>query len=288
MGELDLTFKEFKCYARTLGAYEKISIDELANKYCEATDNGLEYERNVYFCALTLRFWYKIHKLYVENHSLGLDHTDYFNWVTGAIFMACEKGARQWQTNPKLNAQQVINQILATRFVAAAYYESNLQKNQGKFATVSLDDPISADDDTTLGEIVADPRTPADINEDDAVSGLIQDFIRMNKLIEAIIFDTIAYKDCYKHEKKTVKETDAEGNVKRYTRHSSQFWPFKLVKELNLLEEDYVEYFVSTYGGSQAAIEAAFHALQKANNQKKYKMVDAALADLKGYLVSAN
>ena len=282
MGELDYVFKEFKGYAKDLGAYEKISIDELANKYCEATDEGKEYERNVYFCALVLRFWYKIHKLYVDNITLNLTHTDYFDWVTGAIMMACEKGARTWQTNPKLNAQQVINQVLATRFVAAAYYESNLQKNQGRHLECSLDTPLSADDDATLGDIIPDEATP-DSSYDNAASW-IQDYIDKNKIVEAIILDTIAHKDVYKHSKKVIKEVDADGNPYKYTQHSSAFWPFKLVKELTALDESYIEYFLSTYSVSRKAFEAAFAALAKANNQKKYKMVDATVSDFKKYL----
>lgn len=281
MDNLNLAFKEFREYAKAIGEYEKISINELANKYCEATDSHNEYQRNVYFSALVLRFWYKINKLYTENLSLGIDREDCFGWVTGAIMMACEPDKRVWQKDPKLNAQQVINQTLATRFVAAAYYESNLQKNQGKHMMASLDDPIDSEDGKiTLGDTVPDERYMPDTEGNQAVF-IIQDYINKNKIVEAIILDNVANKDVFKHEKHIVKGFDAEGNKTRYTQGSSTFWPFKLVKELGTLDDAYIKYFLQTYSVSKAAFDAAFAVIKKANNQKKYKMVDATIADLK-------
>lgn len=279
MTTLELAHKDFKLSARQLGDYEKLSVNELADKYCEATDNEDEEMRNRYFSALILRFWYKIPKLYAENQSLNVDYTDVFTWVTGAIIMACAKEARAWQTNPKLNAQQVINQVLATRFVAAAYYDSNLQKNQGKHLECSLDDPLGDEDGSTLGDIIADDRITQP--GDDGVWAIIQDYISKNKVIEAIIIDNVAFKDVFKHEKKIVKSVDPDGNPTKHTEYYTSFWPFKLVKELGALDEQYVTYFLNTYSVSKKAFDAAFAVLAKANNQKKYRMVDATMADLR-------
>lgn len=281
--ELSVVYKELRERARTLGAYEEISVDELANKYCELTDNHKEYERDVYFSALVLRFWYKIHKLYVENTVLNLSHTDYYCWVVDAIMMACAKDARKWQTDLTINAQQAINQVLATRFKAAAYYESNLQKNQGRHLETSLDEPIVSDEEgTTLADIIPDESSPAD--NDNSVTNWIQEYVNNNKVIEAIILDTIASKDVYKHTKRIIKNKDENGKVIKHTEHSSSFWPFQLVRELCALNDDYADYFLSAYKISPKMFDAAFNTLKKANNQKKYKMVSATLTDFKKYI----
>jgi hypothetical protein len=281
MSELEDVLKSFKLCAKQIDNYEKLTVNELADGYCDATDNGQEDLRDAYYSALVLRFWYKINKLYSENLTLNLDKTDYFDWISNAILMACDKDARAWRTNKSLNAQQVINQVLSTRFVAAAYYDSNLQKNQGKLNTISLDDYVGDEGDgITVGDMVADDTNPH--AEDEAIS-VIQNFIDANKIVEAIIFDNIAFKDCYKHEQKVIREKNSAGENIKYTKHISSFWPFKLVKELNTLDIEYGRYFISTYSVSPTIFKAGIEAIQKANNQKKYKMIGAALKELESY-----
>ena len=282
MSELEDALKSFKLCAKQIDNYEKLTVNELADGYCDATDNGQEDLRDAYYSALVLRFWYKINKLYSENLTLNLDKTDYFDWISNAILMACNKDARAWRTNKSLNAQQVINQVLSTRFVAAAYYDSNLQKNQGKLNTMSLDDYVGDEGDgITVGDMVADDTNPH--AEDEAIS-VIQNFIDANKIVEAIIFDNIAFKDCYKHEQKVIREKNSAGENIKYTKHISSFWPFKLVKELNTLDIEYGRYFISTYSVSPTIFKAGIEAIQKANNQKKYKMIGAALKELESYV----
>ena len=282
MSELEDALKSFKLCAKQIDNYEKLTVNELADGYCDATDNGQEDLRDAYYSALVLRFWYKINKLYSENLTLNLDKTDYFDWISNAILMACDKDARAWRTNKSLNAQQVINQVLSTRFVAAAYYDSNLQKNQGKLNTMSLDDYVGDEGDgITVGDMVADDTNPH--AEDEAIS-VIQNFIDANKIVEAIIFDNIAFKDCYKHEQKVIREKNSAGENIKYTKHISSFWPFKLVKELNTLDIEYGRYFISTYSVSPTIFKAGIEAIQKANNQKKYKMIGAALKELESYV----
>ena len=281
--ELGLTYKDLRERARTLGAYEEISIDELANRYCELTDSHKEYERDVYFSALVLRFWYKIHKLYVENTVLKLSHTDYFNWVVDAIRMACAKDARKWQTDLTINARQAINQVLSTRFVAAAYYESNLKKNQGRHLETSLDEPLANEEEgATLADIIPDESSSLD--NDDSATSWIQEYVNNNKVVEAIILDTIASKDVYKHTKRIIKNIDENGKVIKHTEHNSSFWPFQLVKELNALDDNYANYFLSAYKISPKMFDAAFTTLKNANNQKKYRMVRATQTDFEKYI----
>lgn len=284
MDALMEAFRDFRTCARPLGEYENIPLNELADKYCEATDNKDESKRNIYFSALVLRFWYKVNKMYTENLSLGIDRIDCLTWLTEAILMVCEKDKRAWQTNPKLNVQQVINQTLATRFVAAAYYDSNLKKNQGKHNIISLDQTVDDEGLVSMSDTIADDNSNITKDVSDS-SYIVQGYLDDNKIVEAIILDNVATKDVFKQDKKVIKEKDENGKITKHTETSTTFWPFKLVKELNTLDESYIDYFLNTYTVSKKAFEAAFNAIRKANNQKKYKMVNATLNDFKTSLM---
>ena len=46
-----------------LGDYQKLTVEELADGYCDAKDAGIEEIKNYYLSALILRFWNKIDML---------------------------------------------------------------------------------------------------------------------------------------------------------------------------------------------------------------------------------
>ena len=160
------------------------------------------------------------------------------------------KSARIWQKNTNINAQQAINQVFSTRFEKMAYYESNLLKNKGAHVTCSLDEPVGNQDDDkghTLGDFIADEAN--EIEKEGDVTGFIQSLLDKDKVVEAIIFDNIADpdKDVFKYKKKTIKTTNADGEKVKYIKHTSEFWEFKLIKELNELDGNYKNYFLAKY-----------------------------------------
>ena len=194
--------------------------------------------------------------------------------------MACDKSARIWQKNSNINAQQAINQVFSTRFEKMAYYESNLLKNKGAHVTCSLDEPIGNQDDDkghTIGDLIADDTN--EIEKEGDVTGFIQSLLDKDKVVEAIIFDNIADpdKDVFKYKKKTIKTTNADGEKVKYIKHTSEFWEFKLIKELNELDGNYKNYFLAKYKVSTGAVNAALDVIARANNQKKYRMLSAAI-----------
>jgi len=247
--------------------YTKMTVNELADGYCAATDNGDEFLRDGYMSALVLRFWSKISKVAMENASLGIEYSDGYDWITGSIMQACDPSNRKWQTNPKINASQVINQILATRYVAAAFYESNLQKNQGRLDQCSLDEVMDSESETTVGDLIEDES--ASVNPSGGQQ-VVQALIDNNKLVEAIIIDNVLTKDVFKPEKTTVVT-----NGVKYSRVNNSFWSFKMVQELNELDEEYIKEFMATYAVPKKMFMAAFEDLKKASNNKKYKLVSA-------------
>lgn len=281
MASLDLALRDFKAVASRIKDQESLTITELADRYCEAVDGNKSDLANEYFSALVIRFWGKIQKAYTKNKAaLRVSKEDCYDWVISSIMMACDKSARIWQKNTNINAQQAINQVFSTRFEKMAYYESNLLKNKGAHITCSIDEPIGSQDDDkghTIGDLIADDT--AEIEKEGDVTGFIQSLLDKDKVVEAIIFDNIAdpNKDVFKYKKKTIKTKNADGEKVKYTKHTSEFWEFKLMKELNELDGNYKNYFLAKYKVSTGAVNAALDVIARANNQKKYRMLRAAL-----------
>lgn len=261
--------------ARLPQRYETYDITYLADEYIKAKAVLDKDKMDIYMSALLLRYWYKNDPMYQKVKSCGYDRNDVFNKIYECIEVACDYHA--WQDPAKhTNAQACINQVLAGRGVPAMVYEANLQKNTR--ASVSMDQVIDDESGATVGDMIADENSC--IVEDPAAD-YIQCLIRQNKIVEAIIADTIAYNDVFRHTKKTVKEVKPNGEKYTYVDHQSSFWPFKLVQELNQINEKYVKYFSGKYIIDTDKLNAAVEALMKANNQKKYKMIDVSIQAIK-------
>ena len=280
---LNETKKDLIACARKLSQpYESYSIDELADAYCEATDTNNKTLMDIYISALILRFWSKIDKMYKSNTVAPcLEHEDFFWWLYEAIEYACKY--RGWKDpTKKLNAQQCINKCIDT-IKLQKYYNLRLDKNKTVNFCTSMDATVSGgDDDTakTLGDTLKSEER-IDDHGTDAVMALVQDYLNNNKVIEAIIIDAIAFNDVHKHFKKVVKTTNADGEVMRYTEHSSEFWPYKLVQMVSKLPSTYKKDFLSRYKISEEKLTAVLDTIGKSTNQKLYRYLDKTLAELK-------
>jgi uncharacterized protein YktA (UPF0223 family) len=280
---LNDTKRDLTACARQLAKpYESYSIDELADAYCDAVDTANETLKNIYISALILRFWHKIDKMYKANSvAPSLEHEDFFWWLYEAIEYACKY--RGWKDPTKnLNAQQCINKCIDT-IKLQKYYNLRLDKNKTVNYCTSMDAPICGDgDDTekTLADTL-ESEEPAYDHGDDSVMWLVQSYINKNKIIEAILIDNIAFNDVQKHFKKVVKTTNADGEVVRYTEHSSEFWPYKLVQIISKLPDTYKSSFMARYHISEDKLSTVLDALAKVNNQKLYKYLKSTISDLK-------
>jgi uncharacterized protein YktA (UPF0223 family) len=146
-----------------------------------------------------------------------------------------------------------------------------------------MDAPICGDGDDaekTLADTL-ESEEPAYDHGDDSVMWLVQSYINKNKIIEAILIDNIAFNDVQKHFKKVVKTTNADGEVVRYTEHSSEFWPYKLVQIISKLPDTYKSSFMTRYHISEDKLSTVLDALAKVNNQKLYKYLKSTISDLK-------
>lgn len=274
----DLTFLARKL----VKPYEQYSIDELADAYCDAVDNNDEALKNIYISALILRFWYTIDKMYKSNTvAPSLEYEDFFWWLYEAIEYACKY--RGWRDPSKnLNAQQCINKCIDT-IKLQKYYDLRLDKRKVVNHTCSLDAPLGSDGDDaskTIGDMLEAEGECDDHSADDIVY-LVQSYIDRNKIIEAILIDNIVNNDVQKHFKKTVKTTTADGETIRYTEHSSEFWPYRLIQIVSKLPDTYKSYFLEKYNISEEKLTAILDVIDRANNQKLYRYLDKTLAELR-------
>ena len=280
---LNETKKDLIACARKLSQpYESYSIDELADAYCEATDANNKTLMDIYISALILRFWSKIDKMYKSNTVAPcLEYEDFFEWLYEAIEYACKY--RGWKDpTKKLNAQQCINKCIET-IKLQKYYNLRLDKNKTVNYCTSMDAPVcggDGDDTKTLGETLESEDYVEDYSTED-IKMLVQSYLNKNKIIEAIIIDTIAFNDVQRHFKKVVKTTNAAGETIRYTEHSSEFWPYRLVQIISKLPSTYKASFMKRYHISEEKLSAVLEVIDKVPNTKLYKYLSKTLDELK-------
>jgi hypothetical protein len=277
---LNETKKDLTFHARKLvKPYEYYSIDELADAYCDAVDNGDETLKDIYISALILRFWYTIDKMYKANNvAPSLEHEDFFWWLYEAIEYACKY--RGWRDpSKKLNAQQCINKCIDT-IKLQKYYDLRLDKRKAVNNSCSIDTPLGDDSGKTIGDMLEAEEYVDDHSTDDAIY-LVQSYINRNKIIEAILLDNIAFNDVQRYSKKTIKTQNCEGEPIKYVEHSSEFWPYRLIQIVSKLPATYKSYFMDRYNISEEKLSAILDVIDRANNQKLYRYLDKTLAELR-------
>jgi len=288
MNAIKLAFDSFKRSATILEREEGIRYDakpaketirKLLDGFCKACDDNDEHRKDIYIAGLMLRFWYVITKLAEKSPGLGLDTADFMAWLYEAIEYACKY--RKWQVDEKVNAQQCINQCIET-IRLQHYYEYNLDKHKANYNTVSFETPMDDEGKVTLEDTMVDEAAEeeARLQEGtDAARHLVQMYLNKDKVVEAIILDTIAFNDTQKVTKTTCKGFDENGNPYKYSTQTSEFWAFKCVQILSNLPEDYSEYFMRHYKIDSEKLAASLASIRSANNQKLYKFLARTLQD---------
>ena len=267
--------------------YEEEDINSMFDTYCTALDTNDEATKDKYIARIILRFWSKINKIYTSNKNACASIEEAYDILVDAINYNCKY--RGWQDPDKnINAQQALNKCIST-IILQRHYDNRLDKNKANFNAVSLDAPAnldnSADGDevqTLMDKLETEQSTDVEAQTDIAVESIVQDYINRNKIVEAIIIDTIAFQDTIRHTSETKKITDSEtGETVRETTHYSEFWPYKAVQYLSKLPESYDVYFKKKYMVPDITFEKAIEAVRAANNQKLYKYVNKTLIDLR-------
>lgn len=260
--------------------YETANINILADGYCKAIDEGNEENKNRYFSALMLRFWYQISKIQAKSPNIKADYDEFAAWLQEAINYACKY--RAWQNPEKhCNAQQAINQCINT-IRLQHYYDMNLAKNKINQMTTSLDQALDDNGKTTLGDLCSDPDALNCVDRsatDEKVYNIVKGYLNNNKVVEGIILNTIAFEDC-EREVKTVKNIiDDEGKTKKIVSTKSEFFQRKCVNVLTHLPETFVDNFSKTYNVNAEKVKSAYITLTTSNNAKVSRMIKKTLED---------
>ena len=256
---------------------------------------ALERKMEAYLAALLLRHWKDINNLYQKCKTCDSRNSieDFSTIVYERIMYAFKY--RRWLDNPKLNAQQCINMAISTEVKNQMYF-SNLQKNVANATahTTSLDKTIgtSSDDrETTLADTIADPDSCRIFSPIDDV---IQFYINQDRVVEAIVIETIANNDTLKvtTETKTMQlekqvkdkktgEVKTELETVKYKVNYTELWRYKIAQFLMDLPADYEETFRNRFKVAAEKIAMAVSAIRNAKNTKIYKFIDNTLADAK-------
>lgn len=257
--------------------YETAPIEDMLSNY-KKYRNTPNPKANHYFSGLMLRFWYLQSKLeFKYNITLKEDRVFYHDMMVDTINLATD----YWDEEKGVKGTQAINKCAST-IMLREMYQRRLDIHKASYKTTSIDTPIAGDEDgMTLGDTLVD--TDADPMSS-TVSGahcLIQHYIDNNKIVEAIILDTIATNDTFKHSRKTHKNVDEDGEEYKYTEHSTEFWAYKVVQLLGNLPTTYLANFLAKYEVDVHILELGLDAIHNANNQKLYKYLANTLKSCK-------
>lgn len=258
-------------------------ITKCADGYIKATKEGDEELRSAYISALMLLFWGEIKKMADKCKAVsGYDYEDFATKLYECINIACEY--QGWVKDSNLTAEQCIRSVIASRGAAAILYESNLDKNKINVNMYSLDTPLTDDEghETTRLDLIGDETS---LTSDTTAEQFVQTYINNNKVIEAIILDTIAFDDCNKYTKKTITVKDENDEDMKVNKTSSEFWAYRLVQLVSTLPDDYFKRFKNKYTINDLVLEAAINKIRASNNQKLYKYLATTLADAKNKVV---
>ena len=224
-----------------------------------------------------LRFWYLQSKAeFKYNITLNEERLFYHDCIVDAINLAAD----YWNEEKGVKGSQAINKCLST-IMLREMYQRRLDKHKTNYRLTSIDTPIAGDEDgMTLGDTLMDEGADPLTSTTDGARCLIQYYINSDKIVEAIILDTIAHNDTFKHTSK-VKKIELEDETLKYTEHSTEFWAYKVVQLLGNLPAQYITHFLSEYDVDEKILRVGIEAIKQANNQKLYRYLEKTLKSCK-------
>ena len=297
--------------------YQDLTKSQLANGYCDAEEAGDETLRSAYFGALCLRYWYKIFEWNINSSSLGLQITDFVDWlvdgINDALYYRSWRPLRHengltgpWIENPQYKAyrekwmaehpddvdgdpdaaDRSINFFLGAKR-GKEYQAANKDKHKANFGgnCYSIDNTYDEEGHSMLDRNEALACGGPELS---VITDIINNYLSRGKAIEALIIDAIANGDSYKQNKtkdtRVVRSVDLEGNEtieeEKFYRYISVFDARRVVKHLNEIDETFINsYFSTHYKVSNP--EKILPELRSLNNTKLYKALERTLLGLK-------
>lgn len=274
--------KETKEASKIIGNYEEMTVAELADGYCDATDAGDELKRNGYMAALMLKYWYIQQKMYQKCKAVTMySYEDYFDVAYQCIETAMQY--RAWRDPAKkTSAEACISSAITARGAAAILYNSNLDKNKANVNMAPSLDSLVDERQSANGEFKLDQLKDETTKEPMSMAeGYIQSFVNKHRVLEAIILDVIAFGDSVKTETVKRKEVDIDSETnEEYTVTDTyvSFWRYKTIQLLANLPKNYGKEFEKKYKVAKKELDDAINTLRNSKNAKLYNFLDNTLA----------
>lgn len=284
VGVITSLVKDLDMYAKALlgNNYKELDYEEVATKLHYALNNPEEDDFVVQglIGAVLLHpdfcFFKKVHDYSIASKTLKLEPYDMImdpdKGVYGLVVMACKVGVwlKPLKDGRTTTAKACVEQMVKSRGIPAYFYESNLDKNRANYNTMSMDSATTEDEDMTIGDLIESPKEF--MHRGSGVDSVVQMYINNNRIIEAVILDSIAYTDCLR------KIKDDQGHSK------TELWRRQLVLALNELSEKYIKDFESKYTIKSEKLEAAVTKITHSRNVKLYTYIDELIADARANL----
>jgi len=278
--------------AEGLGDYTSIDKTTLANGYCDADEAGDDLKRDQYFSALILRYWYKIGRYYQDSKTT-FSLEDCYDWLVHALLYALNH--KPWRVkgnklyNDPTGPDKTINRcIISARLIA--YQHANTDKSRITHSCYSLD---------SLNENLGDSIFDGVEGLEDEKTSHTNQFIRMcletHQPLKAFIIDGICNQGVFKETEtkekvngKSYIDYDEDGNevtVKEddysYKKVTYEFSNKRLIKHLSNMDNNFLNYFASTYGINKEIVESEAQKLANVTSTKLNKMVMNTMLELK-------
>lgn len=269
--------------------WQKTSVNVLANAYIDNEDN--EELKSAYFSAILLKKWPYIGKHYTNSKASGFSIEDCYDMVVHGIQYALEK--RKWRDpenklyNDKCAPDKILNRCIASSR-DIQYYLSNTGKRRGNYGKISLD--YISEEVKDCCDILSDESESDDnYKEKLSVKSLLENLIKKNKLIEALVVSSILQDDCFV-EKSENQEFMYEEELVKGKRYSKTFKAGKLVDNLYNYRDQKINYLKDNYSIDEDDLKVFadnFTAIDKSKMNRLVKSVLKSLSrdeDIKDYL----
>lgn len=291
--------------------YNELSKNELVNAYCDLDEKIYLYKdktnldrtqilMSAYWAAILLRYWYKIFEWLKTSSSLGLEATDYFDWLNDSLhdafyYRSWRKKRREhpnipdsdWIDNPQYVEDENAADKSINYFTGAKrgkeYQAANKQKRRSNYQSLSIDSTFDEEGYSILDREGLSVKG----SSYNGLHELVNLFLEQDKLIEAVIIDSIANGESIKDEKykyqfttKVIEDNEEKEVTEEVQRANYMFDARKVVKYLNSINENYfTKYFNKTYNVKN--YKEILTQLKKLNNNKLYREIEKTLATLR-------
>lgn len=296
--------QSYKECASLLGDYKLLTVNELANGYCDADESNDNDKLNQYYSALLLHYIGAVHKWKVSCASLNVSTEDLLTWLHEALsdafyYRSWRKKRHDHQAEKKTNYKQKVwmdnpqyveDPNAADKsfhyFIGAKrgkeYQAANKDKRKTNTQTYSVEGQTDENGDCALDYMGCISVAP----QIDGSKELIKYLLLKNKTIEALVLDGIINGDSFKDKKVvTYRQTqDSQGRDinKKFITQKGAFDKRKLVKHLTNIDQEYMsKIFCPTYSMSLQDGKTLFEKLKTISNGRLYKYIDKTLIEIR-------